>query len=106
MNNGVNMVEQYVSVIGPLQIIGVVGFLVYVVAFACVQFGVLNGNGALYSLFNVIAASLVAVSLFAEFNLSSAMIQGSWILIGLVGLAKRFSERPSATVRQREGGLA
>lgn len=94
------MVEQYLSAIGPLQVVGVVGFLVYIFAFGGVQFGFLNGNGALYSLYNVVAASLVAISLMAEFNLSSALIQASWILIGLAGLAKRFVERPTSTSHQ------
>ncbi len=76
-------------VVGSLQLIGLLGFLVYMLAFSWVQIGWMDGNGAKYSLCNVLAASLVAVSLIAEFNLSSALIQGSWILIGLVGLVKR-----------------
>ncbi len=86
-------VALYLETIGPLQIIGLMGFVVYMLAFGWVQFGWLDGNSVKYSLFNVLAASLVAVSLFAEFNLSSALIQGSWILIGLVGCAKRFFTR-------------
>ena len=35
------------------------------------------------------AAALVAISLLAEFNLASALIQGSWIVIGTTGLALR-----------------
>ena len=80
---------QYLSAIGPLQLIGLLGFLVYISAFGCVQISRMDGNSAEYSLCNVLAASLVAISLFAEFNLSSALIQGSWILIGLFGLLKR-----------------
>ncbi len=91
ISNGEFMFEllQYLSAIGPLQLIGVLGFLVYVLAFGWLQLGWLDGNSAKYSLCNVLAASLVAISLFAEFNLSSALIQGSWILIGLFGLVKR-----------------
>ncbi len=80
---------QYLGAIGPLQLIGLLGFLVYILAFGWVQIGWMDGNGAKYSLCNVLAASLVAVRLIDEFNLSSALIQGSWILIGLVGLVKR-----------------
>jgi hypothetical protein len=85
------MVEilQYLNTIGPLQLIGLLGFVVYILAFGWVQVGWMDGNSAKYSLCNVLAASLVAVSLIAEFNLSSALIQGSWILIGLAGLVKR-----------------
>ena len=61
-SNGGFMFEllQYLSAIGPLQLIGVLGFLVYVLAFGWVQFGWLDGNSAKYSLCNVLAASLVA----------------------------------------------
>ena len=82
-------VLQYLSAIGPLQLIGLLGFVVYISAFGWVQLGWMDGNSAKYSLCNVLAASLVAISLFAEFNLSSALIQGSWIFIGLFGLLKR-----------------
>ena len=84
---------QYFSTIGPFQTVGVAGFLVYIAAFASVQFGWLDGNSAGYAASNVLAATLVAISLFAEFNLSSALIQGSWIIIGLVGLARHVRRR-------------
>ena len=74
----------YLANLGPLELAGVCGFLIYLLVFSAVQFSVLNGNSAAYSFFNVLAASLVALSLLAEFNLSSALIQASWILIGLL----------------------
>ncbi len=80
---------QYLGEIGSLQIIGLMGFLIYMMSFGLVQIDHMDGNGRNYTLCNMLAASLVAVSLFAEFNLSSALIQGSWILIGFVGLLKR-----------------
>lgn len=81
----------YWASLGPLQIVGVIGFLVYICAFGAVQFGQLDGNSATYSACNVLAASLVGLSLLAEFNLSSALIQISWVSIGLIGLARRLS---------------
>jgi len=82
-------VSHYLLTIGPLQMIGMMGFFVYIFSFGCVQLGYMDGNSLSYSFFNVLAAFLVAISLFAEFNLSSAFIQGSWILIGLAGIVKR-----------------
>ena len=79
----------YINSLGLLQIIGVFGFLVYVTAFGSLQLGYINGNSALYSLLNILAALMVAISLVAEFNLSSALIQGSWIAFGLIGLGLR-----------------
>lgn len=90
-------VIHYLSALGPFQYIGVAGFFVYIAAFASVQFGWLDGNSAAYALCNVVAATLVAISLFEEFNLSSALIQGSWIVIGLVGLARHVFRRAPKT---------
>lgn len=86
----------YFRILGPLQLIGVVGFLFYIFSFAGVQLGFIDGNGLLYTACNIIAATLVGLSLFSEFNLSSALIQASWIAIGLIGLVRRLK---SASVR-------
>lgn len=90
--------SEYLGTLGSFQLIGIVGFVVYVFAFGLIQFGWLDGNSATYSALNVLAASLVAISLFAEFNLSSALIQGSWIIIGLVGILKRWAGKANTSV--------
>lgn len=72
------------------QLSGIAGFILYIYAFAAVQFSRLSGNSAAYSLINIAAATLVAISLISDFNLASALIQGSWIAIGFFGLALRF----------------
>lgn len=79
----------YIFNLGPYQMAGVFGFCCYIAAFGSVQLGTLDGNGAIYSCMNILAASLVAVSLLAEFNLASALIQSSWIAIGVIGLGLR-----------------
>ena len=96
-DDGGSMVE-YLGTLGPFQLTGVIGFIVYIFAFGRVQFGWLDGNSATYSALNVLAASLVAISLFAEFNLSSALIQGSWIAIGLSGIFRRMSVKAVRSV--------
>jgi hypothetical protein len=101
---------EYFSNLGPLELIGVAGFLVYMLSFACVQLNAMDGNGVLYSLSNVLAASLVAISLIAEFNLSSALIQGSWIIFGLCGVMLRLRFRSRKVSRSvadfKSGGMA
>jgi hypothetical protein len=81
--------SNYFSALGWPQLIGVAGFLCYFLSFGAVQFRRLDGNGTLYCLANILAAILVSISLTAEFNLASAMIQGSWITAGLIGLIIR-----------------
>lgn len=80
----------YIDGIGPFHLLGVVGSIIYILSFACVQIGKMDGNGIYYSICNVLAAFLVVLSLSVEFNLASALIQYSWIVIGLVGLSLRF----------------
>lgn len=82
-------VISYFSNLGPHQIIGVVGSVCYIGAFGMVQVGLMDGNSMAYSLVNIVTASLVCISLLAEFNIATALIQGSWIVIGTVGLVLR-----------------
>lgn len=72
-----------------LRSIGVLGFLLYMAGFAALQFEVLDGNNVGYCVINILAAACVLVSLSVDFNLASALIQCSWILIGTIGLAIR-----------------
>lgn len=73
------------SIYGMIGILGV-GF--YLGSYALLQFGILKGAGFTYTILNLIAASCVAISLLDAFNLSSLVIQMSWITISLVGLTR------------------
>ena len=74
---------------GMFQALGVCGVLVYIGAFAALQLKMIDGNSLTYTAMNLAAASLVLISLIYDFNLASALIQISWIIIGLVGLLVR-----------------
>ncbi|MEP5153008.1 hypothetical protein [Planktotalea sp.] len=92
---------QYFADLTPYQFTGLIGFVCYVASFGSLQLGWLDGNSMTYSICNVLAASLVAVSLMEAFNLASALIQGSWIIFGLLGLALRAKRAfPSARPAQ------
>ncbi len=73
-----------------LGAIGIGGVALYLLAYALLQLGLLRGSGYSYTLLNMSAASCVLVSLLEEFNLSSFLIQISWILISIVGLFRMF----------------
>ncbi len=92
-----DQIGRYAETLGLLQILGVCGFIMYVSAFAAVQWGLMNGNSTAYSLANVISSTLVSLSLIAEFNLSAALIQSSVIIIGVTGLFLRFRRTRSKT---------
>lgn len=71
-------------------IFGFVGVALYLGSYAALQLGYLNGQGGLYALLNLFAASSVLVSLVQAFNLSSAVIQSFWIVISIVGLVRMY----------------
>ena len=92
---------KYLGALGPLQFLGILGFLTYLLAFAAVQSGVMDGNGLGFTLSNMLAAALVGVSLLVEFNLSSALIQISYLVIGFIGIfrwALRRTARPAQNI--------
>ena len=72
------------------EIAGMLGVAFYLGSYAALQLGYLNGQGYAYATLNTIAAALVLVSLTYAFNLSSVIIQVSWILIGVIGMARYY----------------
>ena len=95
MQNLVEFIRSYPDI---AQLIGVIGFMVYIGNFCAVQSGHLCGNGILFPILQVIAAGLVLVSLASAYNLASFMIQTSYIAVGLFGIVLRLrrfrSNRP------------
>lgn len=69
-------------------VFGFLGIAFYLGSYAALQLGYLNGQGGLYAVLNLIAASSVLISLTAAFNLSSAVIQIFWIFISIIGLIR------------------
>jgi hypothetical protein len=86
--------------------IGYCGVAFYLGSYALLQSGVIRGGSYLYSAMNLLAALFVLVSLSVQFNLSSALIQVSWILISIVGLARLAYFHHSVTLTDAETSLA
>ena len=97
-----------------LRYAGLLGVACYVTAYTSLQLGLMRGASVKYTLLNMTAASLVLLSLSADFNLSSAMIQIIWIAISMVGLARfavlnsitRFSADEERLFRSKLLGLS
>lgn len=70
--------------------IGLFGAGVYLFSYALLQFGVLKGQSYTYAILNILAASSVLFSLISAFNMSSLVIQVSWITISIVGIVRLF----------------
>jgi hypothetical protein len=84
-----------------LQAIGVFGFVLYVSSFSAIQSGRLCGNGMLFPINQVVAASCVLISLAGSFNLASFLIQISYIGIGIYGISVRWCGARSNGLRPR-----
>ena len=70
------------------DVVGLLGVLVYISSYGALQLGRLNGHSLLYSALNAIAATLVLISLYKDFNLASALIQVVWITVSVVGATR------------------
>lgn len=75
------------------EFVGVAGFALYLLSYCLLQLDRVDGNSSVYARMILIAATLVLVSLYFEFNLASALIQISYIIISMIGLLKRARKR-------------
>ena len=78
------------SILNIFHFIGITGVGLYLSAYALLQLGMLRGSGYAYTILNMAAAGCVLISLIDAYNLSSFMIQVSWIAISIVGLTRMF----------------
>ncbi|MEM9062826.1 MAG: cyclic nucleotide-binding domain-containing protein [Pseudomonadota bacterium] len=72
------------------EISGYAGVVFYIGSYAALQFGMISGRGYLYAFLNMLAASLVLISLAEAFNMFSAIIQATWITISIIGMARAY----------------
>lgn len=66
--------------------VGLIGAALILGAYAGVQLKKLDPHRPPALLLNLTGASLVLVSLYFEFNLAAALLEGAWVLIALWGL--------------------
>lgn len=68
------------------DMLGNMGVLLIIGSYFWLQIGRISGQSRVYSIVNAIGAALVLVSLYFEFNLSAALVEGFWLVISLLGL--------------------
>ena len=68
--------------------LGLVGVVFYIGTYGALQFGLIRSTSLTYSIGNLLASSLVLASLLHDFNAASAIVNGIWIAISLVGLVR------------------
>ena len=86
-----------------LQICGLIGVAGYIGSFMAIQFRLMCGNSCAFSLLNILSAAFVLISLTEHFNLASALIQISWIVIGMSGLLFRTLRKQDNSDEQSTG---
>jgi CRP-like cAMP-binding protein len=82
--------------------VGMLGVALYLGSYAALQTGFLRGQGYLYPAINMAAAACVLISLANNFNLSSAIIQVSWIVISIIGIARMYYVQSRLTFTDNE----
>jgi uncharacterized membrane protein len=77
--------------------VGLVGVLAYLHAYALAQLQVLAITDWRYALLNIVGGVLVMYSLLWSFNLASFVAQAFWMLFTIIGLvkARRMRARPA-----------
>ena len=78
----------YIAAVSWWDAAGLVGVVLLLVAYALTVADRLDQRGPPALLLNFFGASLILVSLWADFNLSSAIIEAAWALIALAGLTR------------------
>ncbi len=87
------MQETLTGLLGGAQIhqaIGIAGVGFYISSYLLLQMGIIRGVSYTYAGMNLIGASFVLFSLASTFNLASAIIQTTWIVISAFGIARIF----------------
>lgn len=74
--------------------LGLIGVATILITYFLTQTGRLAPQQFAYSFCNLLGSSLILFSLFFDWNLSAALVEGSWALISLYGVARYFLWRP------------
>lgn len=88
--------SQIASTANLPEIIGVVGFALYVLNYSLLTLRRVTNCHVRYYVLNIGAASCVLIGLTQHFNLAAALVQTFWIAISLFGIALRLYERARA----------
>ena len=71
-------------------LIGLFGVAIYLINYTCLQMGLVSGQSYIYPSGVILGATSILVSLLDYFNLPTAVIQGSFISISLIGMLRLY----------------
>jgi hypothetical protein len=76
--------------------LGLVGVAMILLAYLLLQLRRIDPVSAAFSSLNAVGAALVLLSLYYDFNLPAAVVEGAWLIISLYGLARAWRGTRSA----------
>lgn len=88
------------------DLLGMLGVLIYVSAYFCLQIGVLKGDGYTFPLLNLVASASILISLSQDFNAYSATVEIAWSAISIIGLTRIYLVHRLIQLNEEEGRVA
>jgi len=79
------------------NLVGIVGVILTLIGYYFLNVGRLLPEHMTYLLLNFFGSCLILYSLMFDWNLSSALIEGAWVLISIIGICRSLKNR-----RQKE----
>ncbi len=70
------------------DLIGILGVIMILIAYALVQLGKLHVKDLSYSLLNAFGAFLILISLLIDFNLPAFLMEFFWLIFSILGIYK------------------
>ena len=80
----------WISGLNGADLVGMLGVLIYVSAYFCLQIGLLKGDGYSFPLLNLVASACILISLSQDFNAYSATVEIAWSVISIIGLTRLY----------------
>lgn len=76
--------------LSPLAWAGLLGVVLYVLAYLLLQLGMLRGKGYAFPAINLVASLLILAGLANAFNWSAAILQIAWAAISVIGIVRTY----------------
>lgn len=73
---------------GLIDLVGIIGVVIIVVAYLLLQLERLKSTSLIYSVMNAVGASMIVASLIVDFNLSALLMEVFWVLISFIGIGR------------------
>lgn len=75
------------------NVIGLIGVGLVLLAYLLLQMHRLKAADLIYSIMNFFGSGLILISLFYQWNLSAAIVEGAWVIISAYGIGKTLAAR-------------